>query len=187
MQRFSDFGIPKDAFVITYFGRHNKIKGYDILKQIGEQLLPKYPNLYFLCAGKGEIEPLQHPRWIELGFISNTAELLQQSNLYILPNRETYFDLIVLEVLRSATPLILSLNGGNRYFTILSEEERRGLFFAQSNEVIDFCAQVEYLVNLYTTNKKKSAAIGTANRNLWNARFQMKVFINNYLYQVKYI
>lgn len=117
IQKFSEFGIPENSFVITFFGRHNTIKGYDILKQIGESLLEKYPNLYFLCAGRGDIEPIKHPRWKELGFVNNTNELLYQSDLYISLNRETYFDLVVIEVLRSSTNLLLSSTGGNNYFT----------------------------------------------------------------------
>lgn len=39
IQKFRDLGIPDNAFVITYFGRHNEIKGYDILKEVGMKLL----------------------------------------------------------------------------------------------------------------------------------------------------
>lgn len=187
MQRFSDLGIPKDAFVITYFGRHNAIKGYDILKHLGEQLLPKYPNLYFLCAGKGELEPLRHPRWIELGFISNTAELLQQSDLYILPNRETYFDLVVLEVLRSATPIILAENGGNRYFRSISKEERAGIHFVATNDVAGICSRVEGLLDSYYANLPAYHESGMANRRLWESRFVMFEYVKNYLAQINQI
>ena len=180
MQRFSDFGIPKDAFVITYFGRHNAIKGYDILKQIGERLLPKYPNLYFLCAGKGEIEPLRHPRWIELGFISNTAELLQQSDLYILPNRETYFDLIVLEVLRSATPIILAENGGNKSFLHLSQEERTGMSFCRTGAVEEYCLQAERHIKMQTDNRFHYASLGQKNRTLWEKQYSMSRYVSGY-------
>ena len=181
IQRFSDLGIPKDAFVVTYFGRHNAIKGYDILKQVGEQLLPKYPNLYFLCAGRGEFAPLQHPRWIELGFISNTAELLHQSDLYILPNRETYFDLIVLEVLRSATPIILAENGGNKSFLCLPEDERSGMSFCPTAEVDEFCAQTERHLKMHTDNEKHYCTLGEKNRHLWEKEYTLNRFVNNYL------
>lgn len=187
MQRFSAFGIPKDAFVITYFGRHNAIKGYDILKQVGERLLPKYPNLYFLCAGKGEIEPLRHPRWIELGFISNTAELLHQSDLYILPNRETYFDLIVLEVLRSATPIILTENGGNRYFCSIPHNERVGMHFVATDAVTDICSKAAALIDYCNANIQAYSEFGMANRRLWESRFVMNEYIKNYLSQINQV
>ena len=187
MQRFFNYGIPKDAFVITYFGRHNKIKGYDILKRVGEQLLPKYPNLYFLCAGKGEIAPLQHPRWIELGFISNTAELLHQSNLYILPNRETYFDLIVLEVLRSATPIILTENGGNRYFCSIPHNERVGMHFVATDAVTDICSKAAALIDYCNANIQAYSEFGMANRRLWESRFVMNEYIKNYLSQINQV
>lgn len=146
IQKFRDLGIPDNAFVITYFGRHNEIKGYDILKEVGMKLLKKYDNLYFLCAGVGPVLPLKHPRWIELGFINNTQELLSQSDLYILPNRETYFDLVVLEILRSSTNLLLSNTGGNKYFQLLDKNDTNGIVFFDIDNFDDIVSLVQKFI-----------------------------------------
>ena len=184
MQKYSDLGIPKDAFVITYFGRHNEVKGYDILKRVGSLLLEKYPNLYFVCAGKGPIEPLEHPRWIELGFIQNTHELLWQSDLYILPNRETYFDLIVLEVLRSRTPLILSANGGNNYFKSLPKNEIGGLSFFNVEDLDSLIGLTSKHIEEKRDNKQLYLTKGESNRKLWNKYFTIESYINRYLFEI---
>lgn len=187
MQKLSLLGIPEDAFVITYFGRHNDIKGYDILKQIGEDLLNKYNNLYFLCAGRGPIEPLNHPRWIELGFINNTHELLWQSDLYILPNRETYFDLVVLEILRSGTPLLLADNGGNSFFKTLPQHELLGLRFFDVNNLQSIIDQTTELIELKIGSPNKYLELGNANINLWKNRFTLATYINNYIESINKI
>lgn len=181
MQKYSDLGIPEDAFVITYFGRHNEIKGYDILKKVGEVLLDKYPNLYFLCAGLGPIAPLDHPRWIEIGFIHNAHELLWQSDLYILPNRETYFDLVVLEILRSRTPLFLAANGGNMYFKTLPEDEIKGMQFFDVNNINELVELADNVIRLKTEKPPVHASICDSNRALWDKYFRLNSYVSRYV------
>ena len=181
MQSYASIGIPADAFVITYFGRHNYIKGYDILKTVGEKLLDRYPNLYFLCAGRGEIQPLNHERWIELGFVNNTAELLEQSDLYILPNRETYFDLVLLEVFRSCTYVIISDTGGNRYFKQYLDEERIGISFFDIKNIDSLLEQVSRCIEAKASNLERYRMYGKANRKIFEDSFTIDRYVKNYV------
>lgn len=187
IQKFSDLGIPEWSFVITYFGRHVSVKGYDILKEVGETLLEKYQNLYFLCAGKGNIPPLNHPRWIELGFINNALELLQQSDLYILPNRDTYFDIITLEILRSGTNLILSNTGGNKYFRRFPEEEIVGLHYFDINNFEQLIQLVDVAINEYKTAKDKYIQRGEKNRLLYEHYFKIDMYIHTYAESISHL
>lgn len=181
MQKLSDFGIPEKAFVITFFGRHNLVKGYDILQKTLTPLLEKYRNLYVLCAGKGDLSPVSHERWIELGFVNNVVELLEQSNLYILPNRDTYFDLVVLEVLRSATPLIMSSTGGNKYFQSLSQPEKTGLDFFDIDNLEELTSVIEKKIGLYFSDPEAYKQMGDSNRKLFEAKFTVGRFVAQYL------
>lgn len=62
------YHIPEDAFVVSYVGRHNEIKGYADLKKMGEELLNNQ-NIYFLIAGKEEpMKGLDNSHWIEVGW-----------------------------------------------------------------------------------------------------------------------
>ena len=45
------YGIPQDAFVISYVGRHNVVKGFDQLKSVGRVLLKRYRNIWFIVGG----------------------------------------------------------------------------------------------------------------------------------------
>lgn len=187
IQKYSDFGIPSNSFVITFFGRHNEIKGYDILKRVGERLLDSYPNLYFLCAGKGNIDPFSHPRWIELGFIKNTAELLYQSDLYISANRETYFDLVVLEVLRSGTKALLSSTGGNNYFKDLPVNETMGIDYFDINNLEEIVSKVERCIRNKYENELDYLAFGVSNRKLFLKYFTIEKFVDRYLKELNKI
>lgn len=179
IQKISTFGIPDSAFVIGYFGRHNIIKGYDILKQLGKELLEKYPNLYFVCAGAGEIKPLAHNRWIELGFISNTQELLPQCDLYILPNRETYFDIITLEVLRAGIKIVISNTGGNKYFRELPKEETTDILYFEINKVKSLRKIVEQIIDEKQHNKHKPTP--SKNTLLFRKYFTPEHYVKNYI------
>lgn len=181
MQKYSELGIPQGAFVITYFGRHNSIKGYDTLKIVGKKLLEKYDNLYFLCAGVGEIAPLCHPRWIELGFINNTNELLYQSDLYISANKETYFDLVVLEILRSGTKMILSRTGGNKYYQLLPEDETVGIEFYDPNDMDTLIDLVGKSIELKRINPVEYQEKCNSNRNLFLNYFTPEKYVDKYL------
>lgn len=180
-QKISDFGIPCDAFVISYFGRHIPIKGYDILTKVGLQLLEKHPKLYFLCGGNGIIPPPSHPRWIELGFIKNVDDLLPQSDLYILPNRETFFDLITLQIFRAGVPLALSLTGGNKYFLELPENEISGMAFFNIDDEDRIIKIVDDVMAMKISDSEQYNELRWSNRRLYEHYFTLDKYIKNYI------
>ncbi len=181
IQKLSELGIPDDAFVITYFGRHIPIKGYDILKDVGIKLLEKFPNLYFVCAGEGSVTPPVHQRWKELGFINNVDDLLPQSSLYVLPNRETYFDLITLQILRAGVPLLMSTTGGNKLFLELPASEIKGLVFFDIANIDHLEHLIAKMINLKQTSLEKYQAMGKLNRELFEKYFTLDKYISNYI------
>ena len=109
------FNIPTDKKIIVYIGRHNEVKGYDVLVKAGKNVLSKRNDILFLIGGKANnlIKPPKNKNWRELGWI-NPAELLKIADVFILPNKRTYFDLILLEVMSTATPVITTNTGGNK-------------------------------------------------------------------------
>lgn len=185
IQKFTELGIPENSFVISYFGRHNYIKGYDIIKKVGEALLDKYPNLYFVCGGSGIIPPLEHKRWIELGFVNNTHELLYQSDLYISANRETYFDLVVLEVLRSSTKILLSNTGGNKYFKQIKSDNLDGIDLFDINDLPALISKVENQIKLKIINPKEFKRQGASNRKLFLEYFTIDKYVDRYINAIK--
>lgn len=120
------YNIPENAFVVSYAGRHNEIKGYGDLKEIGIGMLNE-KDVYFLIAGKEEpMKGIKSDHWIEVGWTDDPHSLIAASDVFILPNHETYFDLVLLEVLSLGIPVVLSLTGGNKYF---KQFGKKGLMF----------------------------------------------------------
>lgn len=170
------YSIPENAFLITYLGRHNHVKGYNVLKEIGEKVLQKSTNVVFLIGGKEEpLKGLDNKNWKELGWVTNSAEILFNSDLFILPNNETYFDIAFLEVLRAGTPILATLTGGNKYFKYeLKEEETKGIFFFEKGDVNGALAQIAKVM------RSNSIELGEHNRKLWENYFTIEKYVANY-------
>lgn len=176
---YKNIGVPDNSFIVTFFGRHNEVKGYDILKSVGMRLMDKYPNLVFVCGGIGPVSAPKHPRWIELGFVSNVADYLSGSDLYIVPNRDTYFDLSVLEILRSGTRVLLSNNGGNKYFKSVPSELSSGIDFFEIDDDSLF-RKVSSLIEEKMEDSVSYSNRGHSNRVLFLEKFTMNNFVESY-------
>ncbi|TWF44339.1 glycosyltransferase involved in cell wall biosynthesis [Chitinophaga polysaccharea] len=169
------YGIPESAVVFCYAGRHNSIKGYDLLKEAAEIILRKQENVYFLIAGApGDVEPVLHERWIEVGWTNDPYSIINAADCFVLPNRETYFDLILLEVLSLGQSVILSETGGNKYFKKFNSSE---LHFFEGGSVSSLIEQLNRFRNSMNINPLKR----TDNLKLFNSYFTQSAFGQRYL------
>lgn len=166
------YDIPKDAFVMCYVGRHNSIKGYDVLAEVALSLLDD-PNTWMLVAGKeGPIFAPKHERWVEVGWTDDPHSLIAASDVFVLPNRETYFDLVLLEVLSLGTPVIASRTGGNKYFEGLGAQ---GVFLYENPENL---IGIVRAFSSMAESKKESAS--KANVKLFTSEFTCSCFARRY-------
>lgn len=167
----SKYHIPNDSFILCYVGRHNEIKGYDILKTIGEKILSKYDNVYILVAGKEEpMIGLNHKRWIEIGWTNDPHSIIAASDVFILPNRETYFDLIMLEVLSLGKIVVASKTGGNKFFS----DAESVMLYSDKDEAVQ---KIEFLINISEERRKSLEYIS---KDLYNNKFTCELFYRNY-------
>ena len=168
------YDIPDSAFVVCYVGRHNEIKGYDNLKQIGKTLLEKHDNLYILIAGKEEpLTRLDHERWIETGWTDDPHSIINAADVFLLPNKETYFDLVMLEVLSLGKIIIASKTGGNKYFERLNAP---GIRLFDSNENAVILTEEIMLMSMEERN-----ALEKRNKILFEQHFTASTFADNYI------
>ena len=169
-----EYGIPKDAFVISYVGRHNTIKGYDILKTIGEMLLLQFSNIYILVAGKEYPLPSSiHTRWIEIGWTGDPYSVIAESDVFILPNRETYFDIVMLEALSVGQIVIASRTGGNKVFAKYHDS---GIFLY---ETLDEC--IIYVEKIMKMGNEEKNRLRNTNREIFLNYYNNKLFAKNYI------
>ena len=168
------YGIPQQAFVVSYVGRHNEIKGYSSLKEIGKKFLNEHENVYFLIAGKeGPLYHLEHERWIEAGWTKDPGSIIQAADVFVLPNKETYFDLIMLEVLSLGQIILATRTGGNKYF---AQFDTHGIvLYDEQKEAL---AALERLIQITDEEREQ---LRQSNRALYFNHFTNTVFAKNYL------
>lgn len=170
------YGIPQDAYVVSYVGRHNEIKGYADLKEIGKFLL--HQDVWFLIAGNEmPIKGLQDKHWIEVGWTNDPYSIVNAADVFILPNKETYFDLVLLEILSLGQIVIASNTGGNKYFKKFPE---MGLFYY--NTLQEAVSNVQYVRKL---SEQKIANLKNANASVYHRFFTTEVFTQNYISLLK--
>ncbi|MBM7833066.1 glycosyltransferase family 4 protein [Clostridium sardiniense] len=166
------YNIPNDAFLISYIGRHNKVKGFDILKMITQKLWEKGMNVYVVTGGIGDIEPLKNEKWIDIGWTDDPGSIVNSSDLFILPNRRTYFDLVLLEVLSIGVPVIASNTGGNK--TVSKYTDGISLFDLDNIDLV--VKEIEGL----GSNKEKLDMMKLANLECYYKNFTTEKFAERY-------
>lgn len=173
------YSIDDGTLKICYIGRHNEVKGYDSLKQIAQETWKRYPNVYFIVGGQeGPLYGLSDKRWIELGWV-NTFDVLNQIDVFVLPNKQTYFDLILLEVLRQGKTCLISNTGGNKWFSQFTE---RGIMMYDYSSPESVLPLIEKLISY--KQKGQFPEIEEETRIFFKKHFTVEAYIAKYLSEV---
>ena len=174
------YDIPTEAIVLCFIGRHNKVKGYESLKEIANEVWKHLPNVYFVIGGKEEpLTGLKDKRWIELGWVK-TPDLLQEVDAFILPNQQTYFDIILLEVLREGKMAIIASTGGNKWFAKHPIEGIWNYDFNDANAVVKIC---QIIAEIKKENRVESVNEGV--KDFCVSCFSAEQFVNSYIKEIE--
>lgn len=135
----SDLGIDNKAIVISYFGRFHLHKGFDFFLKVAEKLTEKDQKYLFLCAGTGDLEKyIDNSKVKNLGWRKDMADLLKASDMILVPNKHSYFDLIILEALSMGKVVLTSDVGGNQYF----KEKKMGVVLYKLGNVEECLSKI---------------------------------------------
>lgn len=171
--------IKDNSLRVCYVGRHCAVKGYDFLKKIASEAFSMKLDVTFVIGGSlTGISKLDDDRWIELGWV-NTVNLLREIDVFVLPNQQTYYDLILLEVIRSGKPVLLTSTGGNKYF---KKYQSSGLLYCDYGNVKQACEQLGKLINY--KKQGKLSDLGQENRNLFEKTSTLPVYVERYLAEI---
>tara|TARA_B100001027_G_scaffold202640_1_gene163540 strand:+ start:1412 stop:3535 length:2124 start_codon:yes stop_codon:yes gene_type:complete len=123
--------------IITFVGKLNESKGYDIFKEAVIKILKIYPNWRAISIGEEERRSIyiKHKNHTELGFLNHkkTLNILNQSEIGVVPSRwEEPFGRTALEASSRGCATIISDRGGLKETTdeaiILKKLDVRNLF-----------------------------------------------------------
>lgn len=167
--------IDKSAIVFSFLGRHNEIKGYDVLKKAANLILTDNENIYFLIGGEeGPLYGLKNEKWIEVGFTSEPSSLVNASDVFIAPNRKAYFDLVIIEAMSIGKVVIATKTGGNIKIASLSD----GVILVEPENPKALKEVIEKLAHM---SKEELKALGGKNKIAFEKYFTLEKFANNYV------
>jgi glycosyltransferase involved in cell wall biosynthesis len=165
----------KDPIVFGFLGRHIEIKGYDIFVRV----FSKFINNNLLVVVGGDINKRipfpQRVEWKEFGFIDK-VKFFNKITILVVPNRETYFDLVVLEALSMGKVLILSSTGGNKYFLKFGELINKSIYFYETESELK-----RIVTTICSLSIDSIKQLGLKNRALYLTFFTSKVLYESYL------
>ncbi|WP_414584981.1 glycosyltransferase [Scytonema sp. PCC 10023] len=107
---------------LLYVGRRNRIKGFDIIRESFQKAYAQRKDINLIVLGNGE--KIEEDGIFDIGFSHSPHDWIYNCDYVINCNRQSYFDLSVLETLSIGTPLLISTNFGHRE---LAEEKSKGI------------------------------------------------------------
>lgn len=110
-----EHNINTNKILFAYVGRKTKIKGYDIFCKAAK-LLENDNRFLFIAAGNGPIPTPKLNNLIDFGWTNDPGSIINAVDYLIVPNRDTYFDLGVIQAFSLNTALLTTATGGNRWF-----------------------------------------------------------------------
>lgn len=167
------YNVPNDSFVISYVGRHNTVKGFDILKEIASCYFEIDNKAWVISAGlESPFKRLNHPHWREIGFTNDPHSLISASDVFVLPNRVTYFDIVMIEILALGKIVIASRTGGNKYFEKFG---LKGVLLYRTNE-----EAIILLKRVRDMSKEQRDELGAQNKEFFNKHLSSAAMYDDY-------
>lgn len=175
-----ELSIPKDSFIVSFAGRHNTVKGYDLLKEIGKDFLELDSNNHIIIAGR--LGPLKEPNyrnWTEIGWTTDPHSYIAASDVFILPNRVTYFDLVLLEVMSMGKIALVSRTGGNKFF---EKAGVKGIFLYDTKE-----EAIDKLNAIKAMAPEEREALGKENKKFYENHLNVAAMYDQFVELIKEI
>ena len=149
------YPLEKDKINLLYIGRRNKIKGFDIVLENFKKAQKKRKDINLIIVGNGE--HIESEDIYDVGATNTPLNWYYSADYIINANRQSYFDLSVIEALSTGTPLILASNYGHNYY----QEKSSGIINFNSNNP-------DELENILLNKIKKNQDKNSENIALYN-------------------
>ena len=99
---------------LLYIGRRNQIKGFDLTIESFKEVYKSRKDINLILVGKGE--KVNEEGVFDVGFSSTPHHWINSCDYLLNCNRQSYWDLIILETLSIGTPIIMAPNFGHKQF-----------------------------------------------------------------------
>lgn len=99
---------------LMYIGRRNAVKGFDIVLDSFKKARQHRKDLHLFVIGTGE--KINEEGVTDVGFSDQPLNWYHSVDYLINANRQSYFDLSIIEALSTGVPIIMSHNFGHYYY-----------------------------------------------------------------------
>ncbi|PZQ78793.1 MAG: hypothetical protein DI549_21870 [Ancylobacter novellus] len=124
-----------------------------------------------VAGHQGPLFAPEDPNWIEVGWTRNVQELIKACDIFVLPNRNTYFDLVAIEVMALGKPIVATNTGGNKALARLSD----GVVLCETSP-----DSMRETLRELASNKALIAELGEKNRAVFLENMEAAIFARNY-------
>ena len=151
-----EFGIGSSDIVIIYVGRLEQVKGIAYLLEAAKNLSKRFENIRFLIVGDGPLrskfEKHSNPQIILTGWRNDVANLLNASDIFILPSLSEGLPISILEAYALGKPVIATNVGAVPDLVV---NEKTGLLVASRNPM-----EIENAIRYLLENPEIAHAMG---------------------------
>lgn len=156
---------------LLYIGRRNKIKGFDLILEGFREAYKQRKDINLLLLGSGQETNLEGV--YDIGFTDAVHQWIYNCDFVVNCNRQSYFDLSVLETLSIGTPIILTDTNGHHQ---LVEDGSAGII---NMGPPDSTALKEVLLSSKIKKKAENLAAVTANQTLYEKKYSDSLYRKN--------
>lgn len=167
----------KDSFVFGIFARLEEVKGHKYFIDAAKKFLDEKNDATFLIVGDGTLsdslkeQSKGYPKIKFLGYVKNTTELLNITDVNVITSESEAMSLAILEAMSLAKPTIATNVGGNPQVVL---NNTNGILTAYKNAdelknaFLKFYSDKEFYEKC-SFNAKKS----------YNEKYTAKIMVNN--------
>lgn len=162
--------LDPSLFYLLFIGRRNRIKGFDIVIDAFRCAYQCRPELRLVLVGRGE--PVYDSGVIDIGFSDSAHIWINSCDFVVNCNRQSYFDLSILETLSVGTPLLVSANQGHSEFAATGSRGIINIGYPDAQSLVAVLLQDD-LKNLSGTEARKD------NQLLYKTKYTDAIYRNN--------
>ena len=167
------YNIPSGRKIISFIGRGHYDKGFDLFVEVAKKF-ENDPSVIFVKSGALFDTSLKMPKnLIVLGWLDNVYDFVSATDVVMMPNRSTFFDLLLLEALSFGKIIVTTDVGGHKEFKNITP----GVFLTQPR-LTDLKNCLEKVLRFNTEEYKKCI---DQNLVAYNEYFTAIAFAKRYL------
>lgn len=163
------YPLDSEKINLLYIGRRTNIKGFDILLETFEKIRKKRSDINLLLLGGGE--KIENDGVFDIGFSNTPHNWINSVDYVISTNRQSYFDLAVMETIAVGTPIMMTSSQGHKMFI---QDGSEGIIDLGEAKVENIS---EYILSTALLKKKNNSLAVEANKKLFEEKYSKEKYL----------